>query len=393
LVGGFVVIAVSFAQVVSSKVIFSGFQFRLYCFSTTNKSTIFAFHFELLRIMNTSALFLIANTTPEKAFDLREMQLPTLKNDEVLIEVCAFGLNYADVMARKGLYRDAPPLPCVLGYEVVGTINQVGSSNHEGLLGQRVVAFTRFGGYAKHTITKIDAIMPIDNEINSAAALALTTQYLTAYYMVYIATNILQGDHVLVHAAAGGVGTALIQMLKERGAVVYAKCGSDSKKDYVMSQGADFFINYNQNDYIQTLQSQLNGNKLDVSMNPVAGATFKKDMQLLRPGGGRILLFGGSDLTNAKWGMLSQLNFVRKMGFFTPIILMMKSQSIIGVNMLRIADNNPNLMRACIQGVSDLYQKGVLKPQVGAEFQAAELAEAHAFLESGKSVGKIAVLW
>ena len=343
--------------------------------------------------MLTSAFHLITNTTPDKAFELREIELPKLKSDQVLIEVEAFGLNYADVMARKGLYRDAPPMPCVLGYEVVGKIIEVGSNENQEWLGKRVVAFTRFGGYAQHAITKLEALMPIDNEISAGAALALTTQYLTAYYMVYVATNILPGDHVLVHAAAGGVGTALIQMLKERGAVVYAKCGSDSKKDYVMAQGADFFINYNQNDYIQTLQSQLKGEKLDASMNPVAGATFKKDMHVLRPGGGKMILFGGSDLTNAKWGILSQLNFVRKMGLLTPIVLMMKSQSIIGVNMLRIADNNPKMMKACIDGVQELYEKGVLKPQVGAEFKSTELAEAHAFLESGKSVGKVAVVF
>jgi NADPH2:quinone reductase len=341
--------------------------------------------------MRTSAFHLIANTTPDKAFELREIELPKLKSDQVLIEVEAFGLNYADVMARKGLYRDAPPKPCVLGYEVVGRVIETGADDYANLVGERVVAFTRFGGYAQHAITQVDALMPIDDEISAGAALALTTQYLTAYYMVYVATNILPGDRVLVHAAAGGVGTALIQMLKERGAIVYAKCGSDSKKDYVMAQGANFFINYNQNDYIQTLQSQLNGEKLDVSMNPVAGATFKKDMKLLKPGGGKMILFGGSDLTNAKWGIFSQLNFVRKMGILTPIVLMMKSQSIIGVNMLRIADNNPKMMRACIKGVQELYEKGILKPQLGAEFSANELAEAHAFLESGKSVGKVAV--
>lgn len=343
--------------------------------------------------MRTSAFHLIANTIPDKAFALREIELPQLQPDEVLIAVEAFGLNYADVMARKGLYRDAPPMPCVLGYEVVGRITEVGAEIDSNLVGQRVAAFTRFGGYAQHAITKADALMPIDEEISAGEALALTTQYLTAYYMVYVATNILPGDHVLVHAAAGGVGTALIQMLKERGAMVYAKCGSDSKKDYVIAQGADFFINHKQNDYIRTLQSQLNGNKLDASMNPVAGATFKKDMALLKPGGGKMILFGGSDLTNSKWGILSQLNFVRKMGLLTPIVLMMKSQSIIGVNMLRIADNNPKMIKACIDGVRDLYEKGVLKPQVGAEFKSTELAEAHAFLESGKSVGKVAVVF
>jgi NADPH2:quinone reductase len=341
--------------------------------------------------MLTTAFHLIANGTPDKAFVLREIDLPELQSDELLIEVDAFGLNYADVMARKGLYRDAPKMPCVLGYEVVGRIIAVGAESGSHLVGQRVAAFTRFGGYARHAITKKDALMLIDEEISHGEALALTTQYLTAYYMVYVATNILPGDHVLVHAAAGGVGTALIQMLKERGAIVYAKCGTDNKKDYVMKQGADFFINYNQNDYIQTLKAKLKGKKLDASMNPVAGSTFKNDMSLLKSGGGKIILFGGSELTNSKWRILSQLNFVRKMGLLTPILLMIKSQSIIGVNMLRIADNNPKLLKLCMQGVQNLYEKGFLKPQVGAEFNFTKLAEAHAFLESGKSVGKIVV--
>ena len=343
--------------------------------------------------MKTSAFHLIANSSPNHAFELREITLPNVKPNQVLIEVEAFGLNYADVMARKGLYRDAPPKPCVLGYEVVGKVIEIGADVDSNLMGQRVVAFTRFGGYAKHSITHADAVMRIDEEITVGSALALTTQYLTAYYMVYMAAQVLPGDRVLVHAAAGGVGTALIQMLKERGAIVFAKCGSNSKKDYVMAQGADFFINYKQEDYALTLLALLKGEKLDASMNPVGGATFKKDMQLLKPGGGKMILFGGSDLTNAKWGIFSQLNFLRKMGFLTPIVLLMKSQSIIGVNMLRIADYNPKMMTACILGVQELHKKGLLKPQVGAEFKASELAQAHAHLESGESVGKIAVLW
>jgi NADPH2:quinone reductase len=343
--------------------------------------------------MNTSAFQLVKYNSPEKAFRLEQIALRGLLVDEVLIEVDAFGLNYADVMARNGLYKDAPPLPCVLGYEVVGRVVDAGSLEAKKWIGQRVVAFTRFGGYARHAITKCDVLMPINEDIEVGCALALATQYLTAYYMVYVASNIFKGDHVLVHAAAGGVGTALIQMLKEREAVVYAKCGAEEKRDYVLNQGADFFINYNAGDYTNTMKLLLQGRKIDVSMNPIGGQTFKRDLELLKPGGGKIFLFGGSDLTKARWGLLSQLNFVRKMGFITPILLMMKSQSIIGVNMLRIGDNNPAVMRICMDGVLNLYSKKVLNPQIGAEFSSNHLAEAHRYIESGNSKGKICVVW
>ncbi len=343
--------------------------------------------------MKSKGFYLVKSGNSNEAFELRDFELLELKSDEVLILVDAFGLNYADIMARRGLYRDAPPMPCVLGYEVVGEVQKIGAAVDRKWLGKRVVAFTRFGGYAQHVITKSEALIPIDHSIAYSAALSLATQYLTAYYMVYVAGNVQPGERVLVHAAAGGVGTALIQMLKERKAIVYAKFGSKDKMAYVQSLGADFCIDYSQGDYSETLQALLDGHFIDVSMNAVGGETFKKDMKLLRKGGGRMILYGGSALTQAKWGIFSQLNFLRKMGLFTPVVLMIKSQSILGVNMLRIADNNPPLMRLCVEGVYELYQNGKLNPQEGTEFSASELAQAHDFLESGKSVGKIAVVW
>jgi len=136
----------------------------------------------------------------------------------------------------------------------------------------------------------------------------------------------------------------------------------------------------------------LNQDRLDVSFNPSGGSTFKKDVALLGSGG-RLILFGGAELTSGKWGVLSQMNFVRKMGMVIPVGLMMRSKNILGVNMLKIADHKPEVLTTCMREVVELYRSGRLIPQKGPSFKVNEIASAHASLESGKSTGKIAVFW
>lgn len=341
--------------------------------------------------MKTEAFLLTKKGNPEIAFQLSEITLPDLKADDVLIETEAFGLNYADVMARRGLYREAPPFPCVIGYEVVGKIVKTGSSVDNNLIGKRVVAFTRFGGYAKHAITTKDAIAAIgDMPVNDA--LALATQGVTAYYMANYISPVRKGEHVLIHAAAGGVGTLLIQLAKQAGAVVIAKVSSKEKQEKCLSLGADYAVNYRNENYATDIERIIGTKKLDVSFNPVGGDTFKLDKQLLGFGS-RIFLFGGSQLSEGKLGILSQLNFLRKMGVSVPVFLMMQSKSLIGVNMLKVADNKPLVLQFCMQEVIRLYQDGKLTTENGGDFRYAEMNQAHALLESGKSIGKIAVHW
>ena len=167
--------------------------------------------------MKTEAIYLIKKGAAENAFERRALDLPILKSNEVLVESEAFGLNYADVMARNGLYREAPPMPSVIGYELVGKIVEIGSAVNASLLGKRVLAFCRFGGYGKHVIAKDYGIVPI-NDMPAETVMALCTQAVTAYYMSDVLSPIQKGDKVLIHAAAGGVGTILIQLAKRRGA-------------------------------------------------------------------------------------------------------------------------------------------------------------------------------
>lgn len=341
--------------------------------------------------MKTEGYFLVRKGEASQAFELRAFEIDTPKNNEVLIEVEAFGLNYADVMARKGLYREAPPMPCIVGYEVVGKIAQVGPDASSDLVGKRVMAFCRFGGYAKHIITNDYAAVEVEDQ-DAIELLSLCTQGVTAYYMAEYLAPIRKVDTVLIHAAAGGVGTLLIQLAKRKGATVIAKVGRKEKEELVKSLGADLVVNYRESDYEEQVKSALNGAQLDVSFNAVGGSTYKKDMRLLGSGG-RAVLFGGAELSSGKLGVLSALGFVFKMGRVMPIALMMQSKSILGVNMLKIADNKHEVLQECLQEVVALYKSGALKPQSGGVYPADQMHEAHAALESGNTMGKLGVIW
>jgi NADPH2:quinone reductase len=341
--------------------------------------------------METEAFVLCKNGPSAQAFERRIIQLPELASDEVLIESEAFGLNYADVMARNGLYKEAPPLPCVLGYELVGIVKQVGKNCSSDLIGKRVLAFSRFGGYAKLVQTKVHAIVEV-GDLPAEIAMSLSTQGVTAYYMSDFISPIRKNEHVLIHAAAGGVGSLLIQLAKRKGAIVYAKIGSEDKRELAIKLGADYVINYKTSAYELETKKLLGTNQLSASFNPVAGDTIKKDMKLLGPNG-RLYLFGGSQMVGGKYGILSKLKFVWDMGFVLPIGLLMQSKSILGVNMLKIADNYPDVISTCLKDMLELYHKNEITTHVGGVFNENQMIEAHDLLESGKSMGKITVRW
>jgi len=340
--------------------------------------------------MQTEAYLLYKQGDAVHAFRRSEITLPALQPNEVIIEIEAFGLNYADIMARKGMYRETPSLPCVLGYEVVGKVIAVGVETDSEWIDKRVIAFTRFGGYAKHAITFVDAIAEISNSIDANSALSLVVQGVTAYYMSSYISPIREGENVFIHAAAGGVGSLLIQMAKNAKATVIAKVSSDTKKLYCLNLGADYAINYKTNNYVKEVEKIIGKNQLHVSYNPVGGSTFKHDKQLLGTGS-RLFLYGGSQLSEGKLGFISQLNFLLKMGFITPIFMSMQSKSLIGINVLRIADTQPKILQKCLNAVVDLYNTKQIIPQNGGEFHHSELIKAHQLLESGKTTGKLVV--
>lgn len=328
----------------------------------------------------------------EMAFSLQDGTDLVPNERELLIAVEGFGLNFADVMARNGLYKDAPKIPFVPGYEVVGKVIGTGSQVPEEFGNQRVVAFTRFGGYASQAVADFRGAAVIDNSIAPGEACALATQYCTAYYMTDYSSRMHPGETALIHACAGGVGVALTQLCHRKGVRVIGLCSSPEKVAFLQNQGVEIPINYKERYYKEEVEKQLGKRKVDYVFNTVAGKTFKNDLALLAYGG-RVFCFGGAARSGKKSLLINDVKFLFQTGFVSPLFMMMKSQGVIGVNMLRLADNKIEIIGSCLRDLIELFKKGEIKPEVGATFPATEIAAAHTLLESGKSTGKIYVAW
>ena len=294
-------------------------------------------------------------------------------------------------MARMGLYQDAPPMPSLIGYEVVGHVEAIGKDVKNFTIGDRVVAFTRFGGYAQKAKAPALACVKISESIPLAEATALATQYCTAYFAANISTRLFAADHVLVQAVAGGVGTALVQLAKLAGCTVYGTAGSDAKCEYLKKQGVDYPINYNTQDFTETIRKIRGGKGVDLVFDSLGGVTFGKGFKLLNPGG-RIIGFGAAESSGSR-NPLNLIKLLFGFGWHNPAFLLMQSRTLVGLNMLRIADNRPDMMQFCLENVIKLYEEGKIKPVAGATFKSAKIAEAHNYVQSRKSIGKVAVEW
>ncbi len=325
----------------------------------------------------------------EKAFQLTDMPEPLPKSDEVIIEVEGFGLNYADVMARLGLYQDCPPLPCVLGYEAVGRVSAKGAETTGVEIGDRVTSFTRFGGYAEKVAATHLGVAKIEDDVSIGDGAALATQFCTAWYAAEECVRLHKGDKVLIHAAAGGVGTGLVQLCKRHACEIYGTAGSQEKLDFIAELGVDHPINYKKEDFYDYFKRQ--NIKLDVVFDSIGGDYVRKAWKLL-DAGGRLVMFGAAQMSDAS-NIFKKIGVGLGFGIYHPAQLLMAGKSLIGVGMLPLADEKPLTLKRCLDGVVDLYQKGELKPVVGGIFKADQLAEAHNFLANRKSMGKVVVSW
>lgn len=334
---------------------------------------------------------LIKNGAAATAFAVREQPIPTPTATQVCVKVEAFGLNYADVMARLGLYEDAPPLPAVLGYEVVGRVTAIGSSVTNCNIGDRVVAMTRFGGYAEYAVTECLAMAHIPETMDAGTAAALCTQYITAYHAACEQANLFADDVVLIHAAAGGVGIALVQIAKSKGCKVYATCGSAEKVAFLKTLGVEVVINYNTENWVDILKKE--NTKLDMIFDSLGGKGVAQGIKLLASGG-RMVAYGAANMSGkGSKNMLNVVSTALGFGLYSPIEFLTTSKSFIGINMLRIADDKPHIIKRCLEAVVKMHSDGILKPHIGGSFVATDIAKAHELLGSRGSIGKLICVW
>ena len=324
----------------------------------------------------------IARKGGPEVLELREAPDPQPGPEEVRIRVRAAGVNFADLMARRGLYPDAPKLPFVPGYEVAGEIDA--GPPHR--IGQRVLALTRFGGYSDAVVVPAKRAIEIPPRMSFAEAAAIPVNWLTAWHMLVELCNVKRGQIVLVHAAAGGVGTAALQICRRAGAEVIGTA-SGSKHARLRELGLTHAIDYRTQDFEAEVKRITGGRGVHVILDAIGGASIKKGWRCLAPTG-KLVVFGASSVMQGPVGMLSS---VLRMTPFWPLKVMQENKALIGVNVGRLWSEEDLLtseLRAILQGIGE----GAFRPIVDAEVPLAQAGRAHERLEQRENFGKVVLV-
>ena len=292
---------------------------------------------------------------------------------QVVVDVKAAGLNFADVMARMGLYPDAPKPPVVVGYEVAGVVEGTG---------ERVIAATRFGGQAERVAVRASDIVPLPDSLSFAQGAAIPVNYATAWAALITYGNLQPGERVLIHAAAGGVGMAATQIAKRRGAHVLGTA-SPGKHEAIRANGVDEAFGY---DLPRTLP------KVDIVLDAIGGASFRRSYDLLRPGG-RLVAFGASSVVGGEKRNLVRAapQALRMLRGFNLLDQMSASKAVIGLNLLTLWDDRQTL-EPFVAPLREMLEDGTLRPVVSDEVPFDRAAEAHRIITERRNVGKVVLV-
>lgn len=335
-----------------------------------------------------TAVYIRKHGAPE-LLSVETEAVPQPKAGEVLIDVKATGVNFADVMARQGVYRDAPPAPFVPGYEVAGTIAALGEGVTEFAVGQKVMALCDFGGYASQVVAQTHGVFALEDGDDFVEAAAIPVNFVTAWHCIFRSFGLVPGDRALVHAAAGGVGLAAVQMLKSKGVEVFGTAGSEAKLEALRAHGVDHPINYRTEDFEAAIR-KIAPEGIDLILDSIGGSYHKKGRRLLRPGG-TLVAFGVASFNaqNGKRSYLSLLKGVLATGLINPLGHLMQSKGFVGANLKRLGDGHRSLLRYEMEQVIAGWRRGDWKPVISKTFPLAQAAEAHAFLQGRHSIGKV----
>lgn len=302
------------------------------------------------------------------------------------IAVSAAGINFADIMMRMGLYGEAPKPPFVPGYEFAGRVLEIGSGVQGFNVGDRVLGGTKFGGYVSEITLPAAQVRKTPEKLSDAEAAAIPVNFMTASVALDAMARVRKGDRVAILSAAGGVGTAAVQIAARAGARVTGVVGSSAKTALVKELGAAEAV----------LQSDWDAESgayqgFDLVLDPIGGKSLKRNMKRLVQSG-RIVNYGVSSMVGEKRSLTKILSMLVNTPILTPIGLMMRNQGLFGLNMLQFFDlpaTPENPMYRAMDQVLASFARGELKAVVGKTFPLSQGGDAHAYVQSRASVGKV----
>jgi synaptic vesicle membrane protein VAT-1 len=327
---------------------------------------------------------------PPEVLRLQEVVEPAVTPAAVRIAVQAIGINFADIMARQGLYPDCPKPPVVVGYEVAGTVDAIGADVTGLSPGQAVLALTRFGGYAEKVVVPATQVFVLPKTMPYTAAAALPVNYLTAYLMLYICGHLQPAERVLIHGAAGGVGLAAVQLCRLRHAEIYGTASSH-KHAFLRQQGVQHTLDYSHEDIPAAVRKLTGGRGVDIVLDAHGGRSFAQSYRMLAPLG-RLVMFGvsrmsrrpGRNFFSAVWQLLC-------MPWFHPLRLLNDNKAVIGVNLGHLWDQTA-LLQHVMEALLQLYQQGQISPVIAEAFPLSQAAAAHRYLQERRNIGKVLLL-
>jgi len=317
---------------------------------------------------------------------------PPVGPGEVRVAVRAAGINFADTMARIGLYPDAPKPPCVLGYEVAGEVESVGEGVADLAPGDRVVAGTRFGGQAELVTVPASQAWPLPDRFSFEQGAAFPVNYGTAYAALVTMGSLREGTRLLIHAAGGGVGISAVQIARNAGAEIFGTA-SAAKHEAIRAQGVDHAIDYRTEDFEAEVMRITGGGGIDLAIDALGPSSFRKDYRLLRPGG-RLVMYGLSE--NSREGKRSIPLTLKSlaamptatMPWWRSLLVMNENKGVFGLNMLKWLDTEGSLDRLVAPLMADL-EAGRLDPVVAESFPFERAGDAHKFIAERRNVGKV----
>lgn len=328
---------------------------------------------------------------PPEVFELRNLPDPQPKPGQVLIRVKAAGINFADILSRMGLYGGVPKPPFVPGLEVAGIVEDVASdlpAPAAGLRkGLRVAALTKFSGYAELVAVPALQVFPVPDSVSFEDAAAMPVNYLTAYHSMFQMGNLQPGDRILIHAAAGGVGIAAIQLAKARKLVIFGTAGS-AKQDYLRSIGVDYPIDYSKEDFVEVVR-RVAPDGIELAFDAVGGDYFKRSQRCLGPGG-RLVVYGfsaavGADGKRSLWRIAKALLQTR---LYHPLPMIDRNLAVIGVHLGRMKGREA-LLKKQMDEILRMHQAGEIKPVIAKSFPLEQAADAHRFIHARQNIGKV----